>query len=263
MNKVQMVELLRLHHSKISSTQAEMYIEQSANRIAERTEIYKRTDIMSSAAGQRWYSFPKRAVKIDSVYFNDVRIPRLIGEPLIDDDEFGTNTADTADTALTTPTSNPSNERFWMYSPYKPITEGITTNEQTAHARFARLGIVEKVTNSVTRDGRTSNYQSCSVTGTFNIRVFGSWIPESFTSSAAGTDEDDGMLSTVGPLAAIPEHFHEILLTGAIAIGYKYPPNLDFNVSAAFEQDFERGIRRIRKHSRTRISTGFIKPQDF
>ena len=126
-----------------------------------------------------------------------------------------------------------------------------------------RLGIVEKVTNAVTRDGRTSNFQSCSISGSTNIRVYADTFASQFTSSGVGTDEDDAMLSTVGPLKDIPAAFHEVLLTGAIAIGYKYPPNLDFNVSAAFEQEFERGIKRIKKHERTKVSTGFIKPQDF
>ena len=136
-------------------------------------------------------------------------------------------------------------------------------DSSTSTTKTKRLGIVEKVTNTTTRDGRVSNYQSCSITATANIRIYADAFASQFTSAAVGTDEDDAMLSTVGPLKDIPEAFHEILLTGAIAIGYKYPPNLDMQASQVFEQEFELGIRRIKKHERTKVSTGFIRPQDF
>ena len=253
MNKQQITELLRLHHRDVSNRQLEVYIEQSANRIAERTGGIKKTFILSSTAGLRWYGLNASVIKINKVEFNDVRIPKLIGEPIIEDDEIA-NPIDGYDTVLSIPTANASNKRFWMISDY---------DSSVINSKNKRLGIVEKVTNAVTRDGRTSDYQSCSITGTSNIRVYADTFASQFTSSAVGTDEDDAMLSTVGPLKDIPEAFHEILLTGAIAIGYKYPPEIDLNLSAAFEQEFERGIKRIRKHERTKVSTGFIKPQDF
>jgi hypothetical protein len=253
MNKQQITELLRLHHKDVSNRQLEMYIEQSANRIAERTGAIKKTFIYNSIAGQRWYSIDTSIIKINKVEFNDVRIPKLIGEPIIQDDEIF-NPNDANDTALSTPIANAENKRFWMISDY---------DGDKSTTKSKRLGIVEKITNAITRDGRVSNYQSCSITGTGNIRVYADTFASQFTSSAVGTDEDDAMLSTVGPLKDIPSAFHEILLTGAIAIGYKYPPSLDFNVSAAFEQEFEKGIARIKKHERTKVSTGFIRPQDF
>ena len=253
MNKQQITELLRLHHKDVSNRQLEMYIEQSANRIAEKTGAIKKTFLISSVAGARWYDLNHGIIKINKVYFNDVKIPKLIGDPIIDDEEMS-NPNDASDTALPTPTANAKNKRFWMISDY---------DSSSSNAKNKRLGIVEKVTNAVTRDGRTSNFQSCSISASTNIRVYADTFASEFASAAVGTDEDDAMLSTVGPLKDIPTQFHEILLTGAIAIGYKYPPNLDFNVSAAFEQEFERGIKRIKKHERTKVSTGFIKPQDF
>ena len=253
MNKQQITELLRLHHKDVSNRQLEMYIEQSADIIAERTGGIKKTFLLGSVAGQRWYNLDKSDIKINKVEFNDVRIPKFIGEPIIEDDEI-VNPNDSSDTALATPVANASNKRFWMISDY---------DSSTSTTKTKRLGIVEKVTNAITRDGRVSNYQSCSITGTANIRIYADTFGSQFTSAAVGTDEDDAMLSTVGPLKDIPEAFHQILLTGAIAIGYKYPPSLDFQIGQAFEQEFEKGIRRIRKHERTKVSTGFIKPQDF
>ena len=253
MNKTQITELLRLHHPDTSNRQLEMYIEQSANRIAERTGGIKKTFLIGSVSGKRWYDLNHSIIKINKIYFNDVKIPKLIGDPIIDDDEV-TEPNDGADTALSAPTANAENKRFWMISDY---------DSDSSNAKNKRLGIVEKVTNAITRDGRTSNYQSCSLSGSTNIRVYADTFASEFASAAVGTDEDDAMLSTVGPLKDIPTQFHEILLTGAISIGYKYPPDIDLNLSAAFEQEFERGIKRIRKHERTKVSTGFIKPQDF
>ena len=64
-------------------------------------------------------------------------------------------------------------------------------------------------------------------------------------------------------LQDIPEEFHHTLLDGAIAIGYKYPPNINFDFYGAFLADFEKGIKKIKRFERTKTGTGFIKPQDF
>ena len=254
MNKVQMIELLRLHHSKISSTQAELYIEMAADKIAEQTQITKKTFLISSVAGQRWYDLDSTIMRVNKIYFNDVFIPKLIGDPIIDDDEFG-QPADGNDTALATPTSVASNKRMWMLSDYDSYGTSTSKNK--------RLGIVEKVNNAVTRDGRTSDYQSCSITGSSNIRVYATTFGSKFASAAIGADGDDAMLSTSGPLKDIPTEFHEVLLTGAIAIGYSYPPNMELNMASAFEQKFEKEIKRIKRYERVKYSTGFIKPQNF
>tara|TARA_B110000196_G_C21067982_1_gene625938 strand:- start:463 stop:1224 length:762 start_codon:yes stop_codon:yes gene_type:complete len=253
MTKVQMIEMLRLHHVAITSTQAELYIEMSANKIAEQTGVTKKTFLISSVAGQRWYDLDSTIMRVNKIYFNDVFIPKLIGDPLIDDDEI-TNPSDNSDTALATPTSVASNKRMWMFSDYD-------SDKNTSKSK--RLGIVEKVNNAITRDGRTSDYQSCSITATNNIRVYATTFGSKFASAAISVDGDDAMLSTVGPLKDVPEEFHEVLLTGAIAIGYKYPPQLNMEAAQTFDNEFFRGIRRIKKYERVKYSTGFIKPQDF
>ena len=266
MTKLQITELLRQHHPHLSSKQSDMYLEQAADDICGKTFLHRRTDIMSSVAGQRYYSFPKQAIKIERVWFNDVEIPRLIGEPIIDDDEFATNALDTADTALATPTANASNKRFWYVSPYPQRTEFVTSSDESgvtdevgniAEERRERIGIVEKVNNAVTRDGRTSNFQSCSITGTYNIRVAGVWTPERFQS------DDDPTKDWVGPLTAIPKQYHEVMLNGAIARGYKDPSNFKAEMYQFFNNEFELGMKEIKKFVRTRTGTGFIRPQDF
>ena len=248
-----MIEMLRLHHVAITSTQAELYIEMAADKIAEQTQITKKTFLLNSVAGKRWYDLDSTIMRVNKIYFNDVFIPKLIGDPLIDDDEI-TNPSDNSDTALATPTSVASNKRMWMFSDYD-------SDKNTSKSK--RLGIVEKVNNAITRDGRTSDYQSCSITATNNIRVYATTFGSKFASAAISVDGDDAMLSTVGPLKDVPEEFHEVLLTGAIAIGYSYPPNMELNMASAFEQKFEKEIKRIKRYERVKYSTGFIKPQNF
>tara|TARA_R100000278_G_scaffold39955_1_gene35094 strand:+ start:911 stop:1684 length:774 start_codon:yes stop_codon:yes gene_type:complete len=255
--KLQIKELLAQHHPHLSSTLSDMYLEQAANTICYKTDASKRSIVMNSIAGQRWYNFPMEAIKIEAVYFNDVKIPRLIGDPIIDDDEFDNNAKDNTGTALGTPTANVENKRFWIYSPYKKHHEGSTTEQKEAERIQARIGIVEKVNNSVTRDGRTSDYQSCSITGTTNIRVLGSFIPKPFAS------DDDATKDYVGPLSSIPAEFHEVILNGAIARGYKDPTNFKSDMYQFFNNEFEMGIKEIKKSTRTRTGTGFIRPQTF
>ena len=257
MTKLQIKELLRQHHPHLSSKLSDMYLEQAANTICYKTDVSKRSLLISSVAGQRWYNFPQKTLVIDSVYFNDVKIPKLIGDPIIDDDEFGTSADDTADTELSTPTANAENKRFWIYSPYKKFAEGSTIGEQQDERVQARIGIVEKVTNAVTRDGRTSDFQSCSITGSMNVRVLGSFLPETFAST------DDATKDYVGPLSSIPAQFHEVILNGAIARGYKDPTNFKSDMYQFFTNEFEMGIKEIKKNTRTRTGTGFIRPQTF
>jgi len=258
MNKLQILELLDKHHPHLSSRQAEMYLELAANTIVNETGVHKRTDVFNSVAGQRWYDFPTNAINIEKVWFNDVEIPRLLGEPLIDDDEFGASTEDTEDTALATPVANNNNNRFWIHSNYKKHTEASSgSSEEAAEIIRNRIGIVEKANNAVTRDGRTSNYQSCSVSGTNNVRVAGTWIPSTFLAT------DDSTSSYVGPLTAIPQQYHDVLLNGAISRGYQDPENLNADMLSFFDAQFQEGMKKIKKYARTRTGTGFIRPQEF
>ena len=252
MTRLQIIELIKEHHPDLTGRQIELYLDTSANRIISETDINKVTFLYNSIAGQRWYNLDSTIKKINKVEFNDVMIPRLIGDPIIDDDEF-VEPSDTEDTALTTPTANASNKRFWILSDY---------DSDKTTAKTKRLGIVEKVNNTVTRDGRTSNYQSCSITGTSNIRVYAVATARGASTSTVGAG-DDGNSSSVGPLNSIPEEFHEVLLNGAISLGYTNPKNTNFDLVAFYDNEFQKGIKRIKKYERTKYSTGFIRPQDF
>tara|TARA_R110002096_G_scaffold85367_6_gene196488 strand:- start:10 stop:768 length:759 start_codon:yes stop_codon:yes gene_type:complete len=252
MNKLQLLESIREHHSNLPTRQLELYIETIGNKIALETNITKKTFVLNSVAGKRWYDLSATVLKIEKIYFNDVLIPRLIGEPIIDDDEF-TNPVDSYDTALATPTSVASNKRMWMLSDY----DTSSATEQTT-----RLGIVEKVNNATTKDGRTSNYQSCSITSTSNIRVFAITAISNFINSTTNSSSPGGS-EISGPLLDLPVHFHDVLLNGAISMGYKNPKSFNGDMYTFFNAQFLEGIKDIKKFVRTKHSTGFIKPQDF
>jgi hypothetical protein len=247
MTKLQILELLEQHHPNLSSKQVTLYFQLAADRICQETGINKSTFLLGSVAGQRWYNLDEGITKIDKVYFNDVKIPKLIGDPIIDDDEI-TNPEDTNDTALSTPTSNAENKRFWMFSNY---------DSSNSNSKTYRIGIVEKITNAITRDGRTSDYQSCSITGTANIRVYAESVSSPFL------EDDDATSSTVGPLKNIPAQYHDVLLNGAISRGYKDPKSFNADLLGFFESEFIKGIKAIKRFERTKQSTGFIIPCDF
>ena len=253
MTRLQFLELVKEHHSMLSGRQLDIYIEMVGNKIALDTDIAKKTFLLGSVAGQRWYNLDESVIKIDKVYFNDVKIPKLIGDPIIDDEEIS-NPNDSADTALPTPIANAENKRFWMMSDY----DSSGSTEKTK-----RLGIVEKVNNAVTRDGRTSNYQSCSITGTANIRYYASTTVTPFTISSTASDISSGTSDIVGPLLDIPYQFHEVLLNGVISMGYKHPKNFNPEMLSFYQNEFEKGIKDIKKFERTKNRTGFIKPYDF
>lgn len=272
MNKLQMTELMKLHLPDITGRQVEMFIEMAGNDIAEKTGIVTETKVINSVAGQRWYNLDSFLLKIDKVSFNDVLIPKLIGDPIIEDDEF-VQPADSADTALSTPSSNAENKRFWSISYYDASNTQVTTayddkdpTTELTHSKGARIGILEKVNNAITRDGRTSNFQSCSVSGTTNIRVYYSRSIRPFAQGTTTTNQSahaDAHRVGIGPLQDIPSQFHDVLLDGAISYGYKFPPSMDLNMFTAFSTLFEKGLRKIKKFQRTKTATGFIKPQDF
>ncbi len=253
MTRLQFIELVKEHHSMLSGRQLDIYIEMVGNKIAIDTNLAKKTFLINSVAGKRWYDLDKTIMKIDKVYFNDVKIPKLIGDPIIDDDEF-TGPEDTSDTALDTPSSNASNKRMWLISNY---------DSSNANTKNKRIGILEKVANSVTKDGRVSDYQSCSITGTSNIRVYATTTITPFTVSSTAGEIDSGASDTVGPLLDIPYQFHEVLLNGVIAMGYKHPKSFNPEMLAFYDNQFKMGIKDIKKFERTNTTTGFIKPYDF
>ena len=136
MTQKQLIELIQQHHATMGETEIRLALNRAQDDYCAKTELIKTTYIQDSVAGKRYYTLDSQILKITKVQINDVDIPRLIGIPIIDDDEFD------AETGLSAPSSS-SNDRFWYIG-----------ND--------RLGLVEKAASAVTRDGRQSDYQSIS-----------------------------------------------------------------------------------------------------
>ena len=136
MKQLELIELIRQHHPKAGHKEIRQALNRAQDDYCARTELLEKTYVQDSVAGQRYYEIHKDIIKITRVQINDVEIPRLIGNPRIDDDEFDSATGLGA-------AASSSDDRFWY----------IDTN---------RIGIVEKAINSTSRDGRVSNYQSIS-----------------------------------------------------------------------------------------------------
>ena len=208
--------------------------------------MYKRTFLINSVSGTRWYDLDASITKIDKVYFNDVMIPKLIGDPIIDDDEF-TNPEDSSDTTLSTPTSNAENRRFWIFSNYD---KGVST------AKTYRIGIVEKVINAVTRDGKTSNYQSISEVK--ELRMF---------AIARGAD----FTTDLTEISAIPVEFHDALIYKTLSDGYLKAglktglDTLNPQASQIFDGKYKELIKDGKKRARNHYLGGatIIAPTDF
>jgi hypothetical protein len=62
----------------------------------------------------------------------------------------------------------------------------------------------------------------------------------------------------------IPVQFHEALVFKAIAMGYQKPPNINPQLSEFFTAQYLDAIKRAKTFVKSqKVSTGYIKPQDF
>jgi hypothetical protein len=87
MTTKEMIELVQQHHPHMGEVEIIKLLNRAKDSFCEETEVYKKTDSsLTTAADTRWYSLPSGLLKIEEVYLNDVKIPRLIGNPKINDE---------------------------------------------------------------------------------------------------------------------------------------------------------------------------------
>ena len=87
MTAQEMIELVQQHHPHMGETEAIKLLNRAKDEFCERTDIYKKTDAtIDTVADTRWYSIPSGLLRIEEIYFDDVKIPRLIGNPIINDE---------------------------------------------------------------------------------------------------------------------------------------------------------------------------------
>ena len=222
MKQLQLIELIQQHHPK-GYTEIRAALNRAQDDFCARTELMKKTYTQTSIAGQRYYELDDNIIKILRIQINNVDIPRLIGSPIIDDDEFDAS-------AGTGASATSSNERYW-------------------YVDSGRLGVVEKVTNAITRDDKTSDYQSISVAKEMRIYAIGQ-----------GTDFG----TTLTQESDLPTQFHEALSHKVISDGYLIPPTVNADAHKIFYTKYMDMVKEGRKYARSNYNqTGFIRQTHF
>ena len=76
----------------MGETEIRLLANRASDDFCSRTEVIKASfslggdvDADPSTPDKRYYTLPPQILTIREVYLNDVRIPRLIGKPIIDD----------------------------------------------------------------------------------------------------------------------------------------------------------------------------------
>ena len=117
--------------------------------------------------------------------------------------------------------------------------------------KLGKIGIVEKATNAITKDGYTSDWKS--ITEVKSVRIY-----------AISRDDDIAKDNLTGTWTQIPVQFHEIVVAKAISNGYKDPRNINPDGFKLFEAEYMMGLRDAKKFARSDyISVGSIKPFDY
>tara|TARA_R110002051_G_scaffold122313_1_gene195424 strand:+ start:166 stop:432 length:267 start_codon:yes stop_codon:yes gene_type:complete len=87
MESKEMIELVQQHHPHMGEVEIIKLLNRAKDSFCEETGIYKKTDSsLTTTADTRWYTIPSGLTKIEEIYFNDVKIPRLQGNPIINDE---------------------------------------------------------------------------------------------------------------------------------------------------------------------------------
>tara|TARA_R100001530_G_scaffold118066_1_gene85222 strand:+ start:403 stop:1149 length:747 start_codon:yes stop_codon:yes gene_type:complete len=248
MNRVELIELVQQHHAEMGETEIIKLLNRAMDDFTAETETLKRyKTVATTVAGQRYYPAAgseledseiggnSDILRIMNVWVDDVLIPRMVSKDsamLIDDDEH-----ESADNALASPTSS-SNERYWY-----PIDDS-----------GVRIGLVEKSTGTITRDGQTSNFQSISEAG-LQVRVH--YI-------SRGTYLASGSTSGTTFIPEIQSMYHEALTYKAIAQGYKVGLAKDLQTAQYFDNEYALAIKKAKKRARSNnVTIGHIVPQSY
>ena len=224
------IEYIRQHHPRMSEIQFLDLLNEAQKDFCNKTHIYKASLTDTSVAGQRYYTLPDAIIKILKVHVDDVEIPRLQGDPVIDDDELG------ATNPLATPTST-SNDRYWYES-------------------VGRIGIVEKIgnsTNYITRDDKSTPYQS--ISEALEIRIFAITSPVDLTTATYIA----GVI-----LVGVQGDYSRAILDYIISQGYYLADNLNPELAQVFEIKYEKAVKEAKKVAKSRYLTfGRVIPSDF
>ena len=117
--------------------------------------------------------------------------------------------------------------------------------------KLKRIGIVEKLTNAITKDGYTTDWGSISEVK--DLRIY-----------AISRDTNLSLNSITSTWNQIPEQFHEGIINKVIAGGYKDPRNMELELAQYFDTQYLLDVKEAKKYSKSNYrKTGTIKQQDF
>ena len=86
MKQRELIEIIQQHHAKMGYKEIRLALNRVQNDYCARTELIKTTYNQTSVAGRRYYELDENILKVTSVQINDVTIPRLQGNPIINDE---------------------------------------------------------------------------------------------------------------------------------------------------------------------------------
>ena len=81
----EMIDRIKQHHPHLREKEIRQLVNDAQDEFAERTEIIKGIDSITVWANQRYYALNAKISRINKVYFNDLEISQLLGDPVIDD----------------------------------------------------------------------------------------------------------------------------------------------------------------------------------
>lgn len=91
MTTKEMIELVQQHHEDMGEVEIIKLLNRAKDDFCAKTEIVKAkyvdvSEESATTADRRYYDLSKYILKIKDVWLNDVKISRIIGKPIIDDD---------------------------------------------------------------------------------------------------------------------------------------------------------------------------------
>tara|TARA_R100001530_G_C4311619_1_gene153176 strand:+ start:395 stop:670 length:276 start_codon:yes stop_codon:yes gene_type:complete len=86
MTTKEMIELVQQHHPQLGEVEVVKLLNRAKNDFCAKTELIKDSYTSVTVADKRYYNLDAKILKIQSVWLNDVQIPRLTEKPIIDDD---------------------------------------------------------------------------------------------------------------------------------------------------------------------------------
>ena len=117
--------------------------------------------------------------------------------------------------------------------------------------KLGKMGIVEKATNAIIKNGYTTDW--ISVASVLPVRLY-----------AISRDSDISVNELTNTFNQIPGEYHEALVYKVIAMGYKDPRQMDIKIAQYFDSEYMIAVKQGKKFSKSNYTDlGYVVPQDF